>query len=453
MTDRGYARISLDTLASGSIDKQRARIEAFAGPGVEWYPDESVSGSKVPFHERPEGSRLLNDLKQGDRVLVTRIDRAARSVRDLLNLIERIDDAGASIVFVDQAIDTSGPMGRFILVLLGAIAELEAAIIAERRRESLEQFAQEGRHAIGRAPFGFESVPNPNGRGLVIRPHPEEGAILRDAIARVLGGETQESVAQSLGMSKSGFARLLRNPRLAGMTPSDGGVVMVNGTPRVDPEAALLTMEEYANLQALFDPERAWTRHEGIGPALTCGVCGERLYFQASKREPEYATYRCKRRPAVAVNAAKAEAHVEQLFLDQFGSTSGVIVEWEGSDTERAEAVTIAQIRLQEVRRRQDKAVTDDEEEALMVDYLAAKRALREAEAIPTAKRLVTRSSDRTIAEDWQGASPAEKVVLLKTVGQWVVQPGRGLSIEEKVALVPRTVDVASVMPPLTPLS
>ena len=76
---------------------------------------------------------FMADLQQGDRVLVTKIDRAARSVRDLLDVVERIENAGASIVFVDQGIDTSGPMGRFLLTLLGAIAELEAAIMAERR--------------------------------------------------------------------------------------------------------------------------------------------------------------------------------------------------------------------------------------------------------------------------------------------------------------------------------
>src|SRR5687768_8693795 len=122
MTDRGYARISLDTQQSGSISKQTERIKAVAGSDVQWYKDESVSGSKVPFAERPEGGRLMADLQKGDRVLVTKIDRAARSVKDLLNLVERIEKAGASILFVDQAIDTSGPMGRFLLTLLGAIA-------------------------------------------------------------------------------------------------------------------------------------------------------------------------------------------------------------------------------------------------------------------------------------------------------------------------------------------
>jgi DNA invertase Pin-like site-specific DNA recombinase len=455
--DRGYGRISLDTQASGSIAKQRARIGAFAGQDMEWYADESVSGSKVPFNERPAGNRLLSDLQPGDRVLVTKIDRAARSVKDLLNLVEVIDEKQASIVFVDQNIDTSGPMGRFLLTLLGAIAELEAAIIAERRRESLEQFAIEGRHAIGRAPFGFESVPNPTGRGLVIRPHPIEGPVLRNAIERVLAGETQESVCEDIGMSKSGFARLLRNPRLAGMTPSGDGVVTIDGIPRVDPEAAILSMAEWVRLSEFMSGTKEWRRHDGIGAALACGVCFERLYFGHSKKNPEYSTYKCRRtkhkngEPSASVIAANAEAYVEREFLRRFGDRPGVVVYMEGSDEARAEAVGLARIRLEEVRRRQDAAVTDEEEEALLVAYLEAKRALREAEAIPSETRLVTRPSGRTLGQEWEAADPASRTMMLKAIGQWVVQPGR-LPIEEKIVLHERIVDPSSVMPELRPL-
>lgn len=137
VTDRGYARISNDTSRSGFIDTQKAQIGAYAGGGVEWYEDRSVSGSKVPIWEREGGGKLLADLQRGDRVLITKIDRAARNVDDLLGFVARIEEAGASVRFVDQDIDTSGAMGRFILA---AIAELEAEIVRERRMESLTQF-------------------------------------------------------------------------------------------------------------------------------------------------------------------------------------------------------------------------------------------------------------------------------------------------------------------------
>lgn len=465
MTDRGYARISLDTQESGSIVKQVSRITAFGGNDIEWYKDESVSGSKIPFAERPHGGRLLADLQPGDRVLVTKIDRAARSVKDLLNLVERIEAAGASIVFVDQNIDTSGPMGRFILVLLGAIAELEASIIAERRRESLESFAAEGRHAVGKAPFGFHSVPNPNGRGLVIRVHPEQGPILRDAIERVMKGETQESLAEELGMSKPGFNRLLFNPRLAGMTPVNGGVVTIDGTPRIDPEAAILSMAEWTRLQSMLKTGRGWNKHDGIGAALTCATCGGRLYYAApGSRAWDQAGYKCARTapehkeqriPSASITVARAEEYVERVFLDMFGDQKAVVQYFEDSGDDRTEAVSIAKVQLQEVRRRQDEAVTDEEEEALLVEYRAAKRALRDAEALPMTRRMVTMPTGRTVGEEWRDADPAQRVLMLKLAGDWLVQPGR-LPIDEKITLKPRLVgpeDMEQVKARLTPLS
>lgn len=461
MTDRGYARISLDTQQSGSISKQVANIKKVASSDIEWYKDESVSGSKVPFAERPEGGRLMADLQKGDRVLITKIDRAARSVKDLLNLVERIEARGASIMFVDQAIDTSGSMGRFLLTLLGAIAELEASIIAERRRESLESFATEGRHAVGKAPFGFHSVPNPNGRGLVIRPHPEEGPLLRDAIARVMEGEPQNVVAKSIGVNTTQFSRLLRNPRLAGMTPDKGGVVMVDGVPRVDPDAALMGIADWSRMQRDLEKDKGWFKHEGIGPALSCYACGDRLYYQASKRNPDYATYKCRgvapehkegNAVAASVMVKNAEAYVERVFLEANGKQRGMTTVVEDDSDARREAMALARVRLSEVRRRQDAAETDDEEEALMVQYLAAKRALREAEALPTTSRLVTKPTGRTLAEEWKDASPAARTLMLNVAGEWVVQPGR-LPIEEKIVLRERVIDMEKVKAGLTPLS
>lgn len=466
MTDRGYGRISLDTERSGSKVKQRSRIAEEAKGDWEWYFDESVSGSKIPFPDRPNGARLLADLQKGDRVLITKIDRAARSVTDLLSLVKLIDEKGATVKFVDQPFldtDPSNPFGRFILTLLAAIAELEAGIIGERRRESLKSFAEEGRHAVGAAPFGFHSVPNPNGRGLVIRPHPENGPVLKDAIERLLkGGETQEAIAESIGLKKVTFNRLLRNPRLAGMTPDKEGVVTINGTPRIDPEAALLTMTEWSRLQASFKQGHSWSRHEGIGAALICCNCGGRLYYASpGKRKQDKPGYKCARTapehkveglPSASVGMDKAEEYVIATFLDRFGDTKGVVTYWEDSDHTRTEAISLAEVALAEVRRRQDAAETDEEEEALDEEARKARKALRAAKALPSNRRLVTVPSGMTIREEWEAAGPATRVTMLKVAGEWIVQPGR-LPIEDKIILKPRAHDHEELVKGLTPLS
>lgn len=441
MTDRGYGRISLDTARSGSIAKQRERITAFAGIEMEWYADESVSGSKIPFKDRPDGSRLLSDLQPGDRVLVTKIDRAARSVRDLLDLVEVIEKRGASIVFVDQNIDTAGPMGRFLLTLLGAIAELEAAIIAERRKESLESFAREGRHAVGKAPWGFQSVENPDGRGLVIRVDESLRETAREVVRRVVAGESQESVRKDIGMSKTGMHKWLHNPRLAGMTPDNGGVVTIDGIPRVDPDAALLSLAEWRELQDhMGRPEKTWARREGLGAALRCGVCGERMYLNLSKAD--YHTYTCRRHKhapgqgAPSIMVHKADSYMEERFLGEHGSRRALVSAWSDSQAAKDEATSLAEVRLAEAQRRFSVALTDDQEEEALIHLREAKQALRAAQSLRGERVYTTEDSGKTVAEVWAAASPAERCRMLMRVGTWTLLPGRK-PVEERIVVKP----------------
>jgi DNA invertase Pin-like site-specific DNA recombinase len=433
MTDRAYARISLDTAASGSIAKQRSRLARHAHGEPEWYVDESVSGSKVPFAERPAGKQLLADLERGDRVLVTKIDRAARNVRDLLGLVEEIEKAGASIVFVDQNIDTAGPMGRFLLTLLGAVAELEAAIIAERRRESLIAFREEGRHAVGRAPYGLQSVPNPDGRGLVLRPHPEESVVLREAVESILAGESQRKWARVVGMGEPAFSRLLRNDRLAGVVSSGPEGV------RLDEDQAVFSLLEWERLQEHLDrPEKTWTRTGGYGPALACGVCGDRLYLNLAKTG--HHTYRCRRvkhapgSPSASVMRVNADRHIETEFLARFGALP--VIDYIEVQTSRArsEAVARARLDLEAVRTAQDRAETDEEEEALHLAYLRAKKALRAAEALPEETVTEEVVTGETFRDVWERSDDDARTGLLLRFGRWVVSPGR-LPIAEKVRL------------------
>jgi DNA invertase Pin-like site-specific DNA recombinase len=437
MTDRAYARISLDTAASGSITKQRSRLARAADGEPIFYVDESVSGSKIPFADRPAGKSLLADLAKGDRVLVTKIDRAARNVTDLLGLVERIERAGASIVFVDQNIDTAGPMGRFLLTLLGAVAELEAAIVAERRRESLASFREEGRHAVGRAPYGLRSVPNPNGRGLVLRPDPATAPILREVVERFLAGEPQRSLASVVGMGRPAFGRLLRNARLAGVIDSGPDGI------RLDEAQAIFSPGEWARLQEVLGkpgekPHRQ--RTEGYGPAFVCQTCGERLYLNLSKRNPAYSVYRCRGlahasgEPAVSVMRMNADALVEAEFLARFGRLPVTDLVEVGSSETRDSAVALARMNLDAIKAAQDMADDEAEEEALFAAYRKAKRALRQAEAVPTEARFEAVESGQSFAEVWAEANHETRTALLLRLGPWIVAPGR-LPLDRKVTL------------------
>lgn len=442
MTDRAYSRISLDTERSGSIDKQRSALERRADPDdVVFYEDRSTSGS-IPFAERPDGSRLLADLQPGDRVLVTKIDRAARDVLDLLGLVKRVKAIGASIVFTEQAdVVTEGPMGDLLLTLLGAVAQFERALIAERRRESLAAFKEEGRHAVGRAPFGLLSVPNTSGRGLVLRPHPEEGPLLRAVVERLLAGESQRTLATVVGMGESSFSRLLRNERLAGVIGHgpDG--------PRIDPDQALFSLIEWRQLQAhLNRPSKAWSRSDGYGAALVCGVCGERLYLNKSKRKAAYATYRCRKtapvhrvdgRPSVSVMQSTADERIESDFLARFGDEPVLEEVTVTASAVRDEALAVARLRLEAAQRAQREARDRDSRRSASAAVDAALDALDEAEALPDETVVETRDTGLTHAELWEMLPPDERAAFVVSAGRWSVAPGRGLPTAEKMTWQP----------------
>ena len=448
MTTRAYLRISLATAASGSIQKQRERIlaaEKAAGrepDAVVFYTDEGVSGSRDV--ERPGRDRLLRDLRKGDRLVSLKIDRLARNVRDLLAIADHVESVGASLVLVDDAINTDGPMGRFLLVLLGALAEFEAATTSERVKASRESFLEAGRHAAGKLPFGFCSVPNPDGSGLVVAVDPEDGPRLRQAVMRVIAGESQNSVRRSIGVSKTGMHKLLHNPRLYGATPVDGGVLLgSDGQPRINPEAAILSLTEWQQLRDRLDkPEKAWHRQTGYGRALACGVCGQRMYVNLNKRNPAYATYRCRKTMhapgdgSVSVMRDGANEFVEGEFLRRFGDQPYRVTTLTNDSTARQEAVLRADLRIEELTRRM-RAADRGERRALNDALMVAYDQRDDALAVPDEQRQTVTDTGRTLAEVWADSDDALRERLILALGRFEVVPGtRGRPIDERVRWV-----------------
>jgi DNA invertase Pin-like site-specific DNA recombinase len=435
-TTRAYLRISVASDASGSIQKQRERIsaaEVAAGrdPGlVAWYPDEGVSGSRAV--ERPGRDRLLADLRGGDRLVALKVDRLARNVRDLLAIADQAKRVGATLTLVDDAIDTSGAMGDFLLTLLGAVAQLEAANTAERVRASRESFKAEGRHSFGKLPFGFIAVPADNGRGLVVAVDPAKGPVLRTAVERIIAGESQNIVRDSLGLSKTGFHKLIHNPRLAGMTPEGDGVVMVNGVPRIDPKAAVITMVEWQRLQTLLGkPDKAWTKQNGFGAALACGVCGERMYINLA-RNRDHSVYRCRKikhtagEPAPSIMVRAANDFLSNGFLRFYGDNSYTILTFRDDNADRTVAISSAMVAIAEIQRRMSAASDADAIMALAAELAEAHKARAAAEAMPSSAVEWEADTGERIADVWARSTDDEREALVLRYGRLFVRPGRG---------------------------
>src|ERR1700704_1549704 len=131
MTIYGYARVSTDgqTLAS-----QDAQLHA---AGCAKVYSEKVSGAKT---DRAELAKVLRRLQAGDVLMVTRLDRLARSTRDLLNILDAITKAGAGFKSLGDAwADTTTAHGRLMLTVLGGLAEFERELIIARTGEGRER--------------------------------------------------------------------------------------------------------------------------------------------------------------------------------------------------------------------------------------------------------------------------------------------------------------------------
>ncbi|EXL02203.1 recombinase family protein [Aquamicrobium defluvii] len=132
----GYARVSTDEQAT---EAQEMELRA---AGCETVVQEHGSGAS---RARPALSRLLRDISSGDTLVVVRIDRLARSVSHLLEVIEGLTEKGVHFRSLRDPIDTTTPQGMFSLQVLGAVAQLERSLISERTKAGIKAAKAKGR--------------------------------------------------------------------------------------------------------------------------------------------------------------------------------------------------------------------------------------------------------------------------------------------------------------------
>jgi len=132
----GYARVSTD-------DQDTAvQVAALKAAGCERIFREKASGGRW---DRPELHRLLDQLRKGDVLVVWKLDRLSRSLRDVLIIMERLAEAKAGFRSLTESIDTTTPAGRMMMQMVGSFAEFERAMLRERTKIGLEVARREGR--------------------------------------------------------------------------------------------------------------------------------------------------------------------------------------------------------------------------------------------------------------------------------------------------------------------
>ena len=189
----GYARVSTDD--QDLALQRRALREA----GCRRLYEEKLSGAR---RDRPELARLLDQVREDDVLVVTRLDRLARSTRDLLDVAERLREAGAGLrSLAEPWADTTSAAGRMVLTVFAGIAEFERELTVERIRSGIAAAKARGKR-LGRQPGQ----------------RPKSDRLAPKVLALVGQGRSYRLVGREVGLSKNTVADIVKRNR-GGVTP------------------------------------------------------------------------------------------------------------------------------------------------------------------------------------------------------------------------------------------
>ena len=224
-----YQRISTDEdHQPTSLRTQRERLERYCEAMEDWHIvaayEDQASGTSL---HRPGLQQALElaRVKDIDLLLVYRVDRLSRKVRQLASLCEELDRVGVVLKSATEPFDTGSPAGRMMLQMLGVFAEFEHATIVDRVTAGLERRVREGKWMSGRLPYGYTRDPQTK----LLTPDPVKAPIIRrifglyadgklgtTAIARILESEGAPSPRKT-GWSPNALRVILANPAYTGL--------------------------------------------------------------------------------------------------------------------------------------------------------------------------------------------------------------------------------------------
>lgn len=293
---------------------------------IDVFTDVGLSGWNKKVH-RPGLEALLSAVRADkiDFVVIYKLDRLTRRVLHLLDIVRILEEANCGFASVnDPGIDTSGAMGRFVLTIMGAVAELESDTIRLRVKRANRQLVDEGKaHQGGLRPFGWNDDR--------VSLNSEEAEIVREIVQRFVAGEGLYSLvvemrergingSRGTPLNFNSVATLLRNPRLAGFRNHLGKVV----PSEIEP---ILTIEEFNDLQKrLGGPtlivgdlrlslrrEPHWTTKEArlLSGLVYCTCCRQPMRYGHSKGKGRYVCVSQK----LAIQADWLERHVSSDAL------------------------------------------------------------------------------------------------------------------------------------------
>ena len=275
-----YIRVSTDAQAEEgySLDAQKEQLTAYCiSKGIknyEYYIDGGWSGKNL---ERPEIQRLIDDAKEEkiSHCVVYKLDRMSRSQKDTLYLIEDVfNPHGVDFVSLNESMDTSTPMGRLMLGILSAFAQLERENIQLRTRMGMKERVKEGYWmGGGRIPFGYDYDKNEG----ILKPN-KDAEKVRQIYDLYIQGYSAQSIANMLGLKYDRLAiQILKRKSNYGIIEYNGEEYQGRHEPIISKETYDLAMNEMIKRSI----SNVTTSEYLLTGLVYCGKCGAKMRYQA----------------------------------------------------------------------------------------------------------------------------------------------------------------------------
>jgi len=322
----GAARLSHETDASTSIERQREQITLTCQRDrhqlVAITEDVDVSGAVSPFDRAELGPWLNGKSDQWDVIMVPKLDRLTRSLRDFDDFRQWCDAHGKTIISIAESLDLSTATGRMFANLLAMFAEFERERMSERRAEASKKLRMAGYHDGGMpsVPWGYKIVKVSDHYELEVDPPVQREA--REVVAEILAGKSSRQVAKAHGMAVTTLIGRLRSQTLKGYVMYAGEVVRGDdGMPLT--REPVIDEDAWAKVQAALDKNSVsktnrYDRTPYLG-VIFCGCGGKmflsRWYAKDAKKLREY--YSCEKCGKKA-NGTKLHSDMERIIQTSF---------------------------------------------------------------------------------------------------------------------------------------
>lgn len=187
----GYCRTSTFEQVAGLEDQ----VKALETEGVDRLYKEHASA----VGERPEFLKVLELAREDDTIIVTKLDRLARSMQHLTDIIADLEKRGVHLKILNMGLDTSTSTGRLMINVLGSVAEFERDMMLERQRIGIEAAKAQGKYRGRKPTFSVEKVETMKKEGMTISQIAEKFGVSRQAIYKRLSQDEKVSTMQKSG--------------------------------------------------------------------------------------------------------------------------------------------------------------------------------------------------------------------------------------------------------------